>query len=167
MGSEICIRDRVKGAVIFGWNPNMFKSRKSKWKYGISERRIFLENIHPERLMIYDDDNVKKCDSCFDKLVSVDEEVEIDQIVKRSYLPSAHNQLIMDISIYESERINVSYCDEPGVRKLGVIKLPMADTTGGKERSVKIEVRFGGTEFFVICKDVTTGAVRSAQYDFL
>ena len=156
----------VKGAVIFGWNPNMFKSRKSKWTYGIGQRRIFRENIDPERLMVYNDDNVKECHSCFDKLVSVNEEVEIDQIVTRSYIPSFHNQLSATINIYESEKINVSYCDEPGVRKLGVIKVPMADTTGGKERRVNIEVRFGGTEFFVICKDVTTGAVRSAQYDF-
>ena len=157
----------VKGAVIFGWNPNMFKSRKSKWTYGIAKRRIFRENIDPERLMVYNDDNVKECHSCFDKLVSVNEEVEIDQIVTRSYVPCAHNQLSMNINIYESEKINVSYCDEPGVRKLGVIKVPMADTTGDKKRSIKVEVRFGGTEFFVICKDVTTGAVRSAQYDFL
>ena len=157
----------AKGAVMFGWNPNMFKSRKSKRTYGISERRIFLENIHPERLMIYDDDNVKECASCFEKLVSVNEEVEIDQIVTRSYVPCAHNQLSMNINIYESEKINVSYCDEPGVRKLGVIKVPMADTNGDRDREVKVEVRFGGTEFFVICKDVTTGAVRSAQYDFL
>ena len=71
----------VQGAVMFGWKPDMFKSRKSKRSYGTLVIRDFLENIDPERLMFYDDDNVKKCDKCFDKLVGVDDEVEIDQIV--------------------------------------------------------------------------------------
>ena len=48
----------VQGAVMFGWKPDMFKSRKSKRSYGTLVIRDFLENIDPERLMFYDDDNV-------------------------------------------------------------------------------------------------------------
>ena len=52
------------------------------------------------------------------------------------------------------------------VRKLGSITVKMPDTTRDKNRQVKTKVCFGGT-FFVTCKDVTTGVVHSAKYDFL
>ena len=117
--------------------------------------------------MVYDDDNVKKCYNRFDKLVSVNEDVEIDQIVTRQYSPVIHNQLTMGVTIYESENSDVTYCDEPGTRKLGTITLPMTNTTGDKNRAVEVYVRFGDTEFFVTCKDVTTGVIASASYDFL
>ena len=160
----------VRGAVIFGWQPQLFKSRKSKRTYGIEMRSNFRENVDPERLMIYDDTMmicVKKCEKRFDKLITINEEVDVDQIVKRSYFPIIHSQNSMVISIYESKESNVSYIDEPGTRKLGTIEVPMTDLTGDKKRKVEIEVRFGGTEFFVSCKDVTTGVVVSDKYDFL
>ena len=82
--------------------------------------------------MVYDDDNVKMCDNRFDKLVNVNEDVEIDQIVTRQYFPCKHNQITMGVTIYESEKSDVTYCDEPGTRKLGTITLPMTNTTGDK-----------------------------------
>ena len=157
----------VQGAVSFGWKPQMFKSRKSKRTYGVRMRERFRDYIDPIRSMVYDDDGVKMCKMRFDKLITVNEDIGVDQIVKRSYFPGVHNQISAAISIYESEESDVSYCDEPGTRKLGTIKVPMTDLTGDKERKVEIEVRFGGTEFFVSCKDVTTGVVVSDKYDFL
>ena len=161
---ELCV---VKGAVMFGWTPHMFKSRKSKRTYGTNIRRDFRENIDPARLMCYDDDNVKNCKMHFDEWVCMDQDVEIDQMVTKRYTPASHNQKVMNIDIYESEESDISYCDEPGIRKLGNIKIPMTDTTGDKDRKVEVKVRFGHTEFFVTCKDVTTGVVHSSKYDFL
>ena len=43
----------------------------------------------------------------------------------------------------------------------------MTNTTEDKILAVKVDVRFGDTEFFVTCKDVTTGVIVSANYDFL
>ena len=157
----------VQGAVIFGWKPDIFKSRKSKRTYGISMVSTFRENVDPERLMFYDDDKVKKCKNLFDKLVSVNEDIETDETVTRTYYPVYHDQLEMNISIYESEESVVSYCDQPGTKKLGFVKVPMRDTTGNKSRKVNVDVRFGDTEFFVSGKDETTGADVQAKYDFL
>ena len=157
----------VQGAVMFGWKPDIFKSRMSKRTYGISVTDNFRENIDPERLIWYDDDNVKLCDKLFDKLVSVNEDIEIDKTVTRNYCPMYHNQMSMPIDIYESEESVVSYCDQPGVKKLGTLTVPMNDTTGDKSRKVNVSVRFGGTEFVVTAKDETTGVVVLATYDFL
>ena len=157
----------VQGAIMFGWKPEMFQSRKSKRTYGLRTTKRFRENIDPERLAMYDDDSVKRCKNRFSKLVTVNEEVEINQIVKKTHFPTKNNQRSMAIKIYESEKSDVTYTDEPGTRELGFIKVPMTDTTGNKDRRVEISVRFGGTEIFVTCKDLTTGADVEAVYDFL
>ena len=157
----------VQGAVMFGWRPDVFKSRKSTRTYGISMVSTFRENIDPERLMFFDDDKVKKCRSLFDKLVCINEDIDFDQIVTRTYYPVYNDQLEMNICIYESQESDVSYCDEPGTTKLGFVKVPMRDVTGNKSRKVEVYVRFGDTEFFVTGKDVTTGADVLAKYDFL
>ena len=157
----------VQGAVMFGWKPNIFKSRKSKRTYGIACGLIFRENIDPEHLIYYDDNYVKRCEYRFDKLVSVNEDIEIDHTVKRIQNPNEQNQLSAVIKIYESEKDEVTYCDEPGTRQLGSITIPMTDTTGGMNRKMEITVRFGGTEIVVNGKDLTTGVDVKAVYDFL
>ena len=132
---------------------------------GIS--RPFRENIDPELLIFYGDDNIKYCANRFDKLVTVNQEVEIDQTVKRIYNPNKSNILNMHISVHESEKMDVTYCDEPGVYTLGSIIVPMTNTTGDMNRQVEITVRFGDTEIFVHGKDLTTGADVEAVFDFL
>ena len=157
----------VQGAIMFGWKPEMFQSRKSKRTYGIGCNKRFRENIDPEHLAMFDDDNVKRCSGCFDKLVTVNEDVEFDQTVKCIQGVNYHNQTYATIKVYESEESDVTYTNEPGTRKLGFITVPMPDTTGGMKRRVEIIVRFGGTEILVTGKDLTTGADVKAVYDFL
>ena len=157
----------VQGAVMFGWKPEMFKSRKSRRTYGIKCSSVFRDNIDPETSMFYDDDNVKRCNCNFDKLVEINEEVEIGHTVKRIQGVSFVNQIYGYIKFCESEKSDVTYCDEPGVRKLGSFKVPMTDTTGGTKRMLEITVRFGGTEITVNGKDLTTGIDVEAVYDFL
>ena len=157
----------VQGAVMFGWKPEMFKSRKSRRTYGISCSRAFRENIDPVSSMYYDDNMVKRCNYVFDKLVGINEEVEVGHTVKRIQSVSYRDQIYATIKFYESEKSDVSYYDEPGVIKLGYFKVPMTDTTGGMNRKIEITVRFGGTEIIVNGKDLTTGVDAEAVYDFL
>ena len=157
----------VQGGAMFGWNPEMVKSRKSKRTYGLECRMQFRENIDPERLMFYDGNNVKQCWKRFDMLVSVNQEVETDQTVKRTYRPIYRNQADMLIEVYESEKSDVTYCDETGVKSLGKITVPMTNTTGDMDRRVEVTVRFGGTEIIVSGKDLTSGSDVQAEFDFL
>ena len=162
--ADLCV---VQGAVMFGWRPEIIKSRKSKKSYGISTCMPFRENIDPERLIAYDGKKAKRCNKRFDKLVTVGEEIEIDQTVKRVYYPLFHKSVEVRIAIYISEESTVTYCDEPGASELGFIMVPMPNTTGGMDRKIEVEVRFGGTEIFVSGKDLTTGKAVQALYDFL
>jgi len=162
--AELCV---VQGAVIFGWKPDIFQSRKSKRTYGISMVSTFREGIDPERHMFFDDENIKKCRLLFDKLCSVNEDIDLDQTMGRTYYPVYNDQTEMNICVYESERNAVSYCDDEGARRLGLLNVPMQDLTGNKGRKVKVNVRFGDTEFFVNGVDETTGADVKVKFDFL
>jgi len=157
----------VQGAVIFGWKPNAFKSRKSRKTYGISMVSNFRDGTDPEHLGFLDDEGRKKCRMLFDLLVQVNEEIEIDQVKTRYYFPVYNNQQEMSISLFASEQQVVGYCDDFGVEKLGPLTVPMPNTTGNKTRKVRVDVRFGDTEFTVIGVDETTGKNVNATYDFL
>ena len=156
----------VQGAVMFGWKPEMFKSRKSRRSYGVGTHKTFRENIDPERLMFYDENNVKKCKKRFSKLVNVGEEIEIGKSVKKKYRSyKLHGLSHSKFSIYESENNDVTYYDEPGVRKLGSIGFYF--DAGDVKREVEVTLLFGGTEIFVTCKDLENGLEYKAVYDFL
>ena len=157
----------VQGAVMYGWRPEIIKSRKSNKTYGINLIMEFRENIDPEDLVFYDGNNEKMCDNRFDKLITVGDEIEIDQTVKRVYRPPFHDSTEVIVAICTSEKSNVTYCNERGVSELGSIMIPMPDTTGGMSREVEITVCFGGTEIILSGKDLLTGARVQAVYDFL
>ena len=144
----------------------MLKSRKSRRSYGVNVRKIFRENIDPERSMFYDENNVKKCNKRFSKLVNVGEEIEIGKSVKKIYnFNNGHGLSHSNLSIYESENNDVTYYNEPGVRKLGSIKILFDD--GDVKRKVEVTLLFGGTEIFVTCKNLANGLEYKAVYDFL
>lgn len=157
----------VKGAVIFGWKPDIISLRKSRKTYGISMVSNFKEGIDPQRLAFFDDDNNKKCKMVFDKLVSANQDIDTHQVVSRTYFPVYNNQTEMNIILYASDEENVQYCDEVGVAKIGFLVVPMSDVIGNKNRKVSIDVSFGNTEFRIDGRDLTTGKHVNATYDFL
>lgn len=157
----------VKGAVIFGWKPELITLRKSKRTCGISMVSNFREGINPERLAFFDDDGTKKCKMVFDKLVTANQDINIQQTVTRTYFPVYNDQAEMNIILYHTEKEEVHYCDEPEVSKLGFLVVPMTQREGNKNRKVAIDVFFGDTEFFVHGRDLASNTSVKAKYDFL
>lgn len=157
----------VKGAVIFGWKPNYITSRRSKKTYGISMVSDYKASVDPLRLKFMDDDGVVKCKMIFDRLVSVNQDIGVGQKVSRNYFPVYNNQSEMNIVLYASDNGNVRYCDEEGVIKVGCLVVPMPDAKGNKNRKVAVDVQFGNTEFRVDGRDLTSGKIVNASYDFL
>jgi len=73
----------------------------------------------------------------------------------------------MSINLYATTKENVTYVTEQDVYKVGSMMLNMSDITGGLGRQVKVELHLGRTEFKLDAKDMTTGTVVAATYDFL
>jgi len=157
----------VRGAVLFGWQPNQIISRRSKKTYGIAKWRNFLPGKDPETLAVHDDEGSKKCVDVFDCFIKIDEVVEVGNTISRTYYPLNSSTKRSEVVIYASVKENVTYVTEKDVYKIGSLILDMSDLTGGKERKVQVNLHLGQTEFKLDVKNLTTGNNVEATYDFL
>jgi len=157
----------VRGAVLFGWNPDKISSRKSRRTYGIKKFREFVEGVHPENLSVVNDLGKKYCSGLFDCLIKVDQSVEAGAIISRVYSPVYTKQSAMSISLFATIKENVTYVTEADVFHVGFVTVDMTDLTGGHDREVTVNLHLGETEFKLDVTDITTGNNVAATYDFL
>ncbi|WAR14163.1 HS12B-like protein [Mya arenaria] len=75
----------VHGAVLYGFNPSVISTRKSKYSYGISTSAPFFEEHHPLSHIVQRDGS-NKCEDIFKVFVKKGEEVILDK--QRLLIPS-------------------------------------------------------------------------------
>lgn len=168
----ICPHDAVnvivKGAVIYGHNPNIISERISPRTYGISVIREFNPEIHPKKLRaIYD--GKEMCTDIFQPIVHIDHPILVGEtIFKHKCYPTRANDTEATVEIYESDFECPQYCTtECGVRRLGDLTVSLPDISKGKNRPIVIEVLFGYTEFKVSAVEEGTTNVTEATFNCL
>lgn len=68
----------LKGAVLFGQNPDLISSRVMRYTYGLSIKEIFNHSSHDkEKLVIIDDK--ERCDKCFILLKKLTKSLQLEQ----------------------------------------------------------------------------------------
>jgi hypothetical protein len=148
----------LKGAVLFGHNPKVVKSRISKYTYGVEVHAPFNEDLHPAEYKFLD--GIYKCRYLFDPFVRAGQVVPVDEVVRNSYTSN-----IIDVEegvgIFASTREFPAYVVEENCFKLGNVYL---DEPG---HEVIVEMQFGGTQFSVQFTDLNTGVKRIDCFDFL
>ena len=155
----------LKGAVIFGHMPNVISSRVVQCTYGVSVTTDFDETIHPKENMIRSENNQTYCKNAFSKFITIDEDVESDRVVCKTYeIREKHSPITIDIMVSPSDNPVVT---NHGCTKLGTVtvKCPI----GGWRRNsmLRVEFRFGGTELSVRAVEETTCVEQKAVFDFL
>lgn len=157
----------LKGAVLYGINPCAIESRVAKKTYGVRIVTNFNSNIH--------DPNKRECISGVMKCSDIfSRHVKKGQILKRNeaqaeqtYNPTSNDQTAMQLCVYTSSNVDPMYVSDEGCSYKGSLTIAMPDTTGGKEREVKVRMIFGGTELEVKATDVRSGNKESAKFNFL
>uniref|UniRef100_A0A3B3TMT9 Uncharacterized protein n=1 Tax=Poecilia latipinna TaxID=48699 RepID=A0A3B3TMT9_9TELE len=156
----------MRGAVEFGRNPFWVASRKSPYTYGVALCEPFDELKHkPENKFM-----VGKEEWCCDRfmtLVKAGEDVRWDETREHIHRPVDKYQTLMAMRFYCTERIFPKYVDDLGVEEVGSFHVPMPDISGGRERKVKLEIRFGSTEITATATDMTSGSKGSIKFDFI
>jgi len=152
----------LRGAVLYALR---IRSRISRKTYGFRMSRKF-EDGDPECLSYYDDEKSKWC-RMFDTIVTIGESVKTSDKVTKYYYPTNAKQIVTAFPVYSSEKKKIKYCNEEGVDKVGTLLVDMPDTTGGKDRNVKVEISFGKTYMQVEATDPNSGKVFNATFDFL
>lgn len=74
----------LKGAVLYGLNPNSITVRRSRLTYGIGILNRFQPDIHPKSKLIVRD-NINWCMDLFDKFVKCNQVIGVNECVERRY----------------------------------------------------------------------------------
>lgn len=157
----------LKGAVLFGLDPSVIKVRRSPLTYGVGVLNRFVEGKHPaEKLLVKD--GTRWCTDVFDTFIAADQSVALGEMVKRSYTPAKPSQQVIVIHVYCSEKENVGFISESGVRKCGTLRLDVSGTEStAPRREIQTLMQFGDTEIRAMAVDVSTGRTVKASIDFL
>lgn len=149
----------LKGAVLFGHNPKIVRSRISKYTYGTEIINPFMEGVHPEKYKVFEN-GMYKCRYLFEPFVHAGDEVPIDSVVSKQFITDTFD-VEEGVGIYASSSLHPQFVTESTCTKLGAIKLETA-----RHRTLN-EMQFGGTEFTMQITDLDTGVKRINCFDFL
>ncbi|XP_075071683.1 heat shock 70 kDa protein 12A [Mixophyes fleayi] len=159
----------LKGAVLFGLDPAVIKVRRSPMTYGVGVLNRYVEGKHPpEKLLLKD--GTRWCTDVFDTFILADQSVALGETVKRSYTPSRPSQLLIIINIYSSEKEDVSFITDPGVRKCGTLRLDLTGVESSgvpSRREIQTIMQFGDTELKAMAVDIATSKSVKVNIDFL
>jgi hypothetical protein len=160
----------LKGAVLYGHDPMIFRSRIARYTYGVEIRCLFNEKKHnKEKKWLNTEDNKYYCKDVLAVHVEKGQSVILkEQLEEHRYHPMFKNQKSAKVSIYASDRApmnstvegepkDVMYTTDEGCKKIGEIDVEMPDTALGTERNLLVRMVYGGTELSVIVIDKTSG----------
>ena len=154
----------LKGAVLYGHDPDIIAAKIMKLTYGVGINTPFIEGIHPEskkRLM-----NGKEfCKDKFDIYVRIDTFVRRNEVKEKIYYPIFENQTAGKFQVFASEEKDPQYTD--GCRERGTLTVPMPDISGGLNRKVVAKFKFGASTIKVKGIDETSKQSDKIRIDFL
>ncbi|XP_010189556.1 PREDICTED: heat shock 70 kDa protein 12B-like [Mesitornis unicolor] len=158
----------AKGAVLFGVNPHIVASRVCARTYGIAVNEKFNVATHDfSKIRFSKDESYIYCTDIFNKLVGTGESVNVNEVAHYHFHPTEPDQTNACFSFYCTEKQDAKYIDEEGMELLGSCTVPMPDTKLGRERKLKLDIKFGFTEFKATCTDITSKESRVVIIDFI
>ena len=168
----ICPSDAVaavlKGAVMYGHNPELISKRICPRTYGISVSAPFDNRRHPNKLKAFS--NWKYvCTDVFHVIVRLGEPLIVGKSnFEVSCAPNKALDTVVNVEVYESSNEYPMYAiRDKDVKHLGVLTVPMPDIAGGYSRRIKINMHFGYTELVVTASEEGTNRKVEAKFNCL
>lgn len=142
----------VKGAVLFGINPNIIKERKAKYTLGTNSNMLWDELryglVGGEKY--YDESNGKEyCKECFDSFIQVGQNISINDVITRHYKMVGGRYC--SLKFYKSFKKDPIFCNDPEIDLIGEDLLDLQKYYPEEERDLIIKMKFGGTFVEATC----------------
>ncbi|XP_063419328.1 heat shock 70 kDa protein 12A-like [Mytilus trossulus] len=154
----------MKGAVLFGFNPEMITSRVSQYTYGIAMQRPFIPGVDLE--------SKKKelvnglVDNVFDKHVEIGQVVSIGEFLpEHDYVPAAREYTAVHFEFYATKSKNPQYVTDDGCSCIGVLYFELTDISKRKDMTLKLNV--SGTEIVAMITEKSTGKLSNGYFSLL
>lgn len=143
----------LKGAVLFGHEPQKISGRICRYTYGVKVNEKFDSKIHSGSKKITRN-NYAYCDDLFHIHVRVGQIIEVGEPqVKISYHVIEPNQTSIEFKIFTSKNKEPTYTTDDGCEYLGTLTIDMPDTSKGIDRGALVHMTFSGTEITVTAVD--------------
>ncbi|CAC5426281.1 unnamed protein product [Mytilus coruscus] len=145
----------LRGAVMYGHDPNIIASRIVKHSYGILSRQRFDPSKHQESRAVTVGD-VKRCRDTFHSLISANTPVVVGK-KKRSHTFHTIEPLqdIATFRLFSSPHENPVYIDDKDCRHFADLKIDIQSPS--KDRiDIDVDFQFGLTELAVTAKQKGT-----------
>ncbi|KAI8510870.1 hypothetical protein Bbelb_117860 [Branchiostoma belcheri] len=156
----------IKGAVMFGRNPNAIRERVSARTYGVRSMTTFIDGLHPLQKKVVAHGTALATD-IFNKFVGVDELVELQCRRSIDFKAVRDDQRSATVYLFSTSERDPQFTTDHGMSLCGRIHVDMPDTRGGRERVIRVTFIFGGTEIDVQAEDLTSHMRAFATIDFL
>ncbi|XP_061192455.1 heat shock 70 kDa protein 12B-like isoform X2 [Saccostrea echinata] len=162
----------VKGAVLYGHDPDVICSRICRYTYGEDICEPFDKSIHPESKSTIIEGR-KMCADIFQKFFTVGQIVSLGEVKEISSSMSFVDEFRkqgryrpMHLRVFVSDRESPMYIDDVGCRQLGVIEVRCNDGVWPERVYINTKMEIAGTEIKVTSK-MHTGEEVTATFDFL
>ncbi|PKY52719.1 hypothetical protein RhiirA4_408526 [Rhizophagus irregularis] len=133
------------------------KTRRLPLTYGIELAPLWKPGDPPERRQTHN--RIFK----FRRLVEKGVEVDVDQEFGFELRPSFANQTELLMEIYSTTANEATYCDEPGMKKVGKLKLDFPNPRLGFQRTISFTLTFGQMEIRAYAKN-QQGKITNATF---
>lgn len=164
-----CSLSVLKGAVLFGHDPTIIKSRVCKFTYGIVINKIFVEGIHPEDKRIHVNGQ-DVCDDIFDIHLKKGERIELGKPrPERAYYAPFTGSVHALLEVYASTEENPTFVTDNSCTFLGSLVIELSNDPGEKptDQIVNVSFHYCGTELEVAAREEKTRRTMKAKFDFL
>ena len=153
---------------MFGHNEELISERICPRTYGITVNVSFNDRTHPISLKTFSNGRYV-CTDVFQVMVLLGEPLIVGKSnFELTCAPNKEFDIEATVEVYESSNENPMHTlKEKGVKRLGILKVPMPDIAGGYSRRIKIKMHFGYTELFVTASEEGTNRKAEAKFNCL
>jgi hypothetical protein len=159
----------LKGAVLFGRNPQVLQARVCRYTYGICTTVDFIEDRFPlSKKIILGGKELAK--DIFNIHIQANETVHIGQRGnEKRYFLNRDDQDRLHLDIFATKNRNPLFVTDEGVVYLGMldIEVPDLQTQTTDKRHFLVSFLLDGTEMEVVAVDSATNAATATKFDFI
>lgn len=141
----------VKGAVLFGINPNIIQIRKAKYSIGFCTNYLWDEIKHGlvGEKIFDEEENVYRCKNCFDSFIKIGQNISVnDEIIHYFKMQGPRYCKLLFYKSYKKEPI---LCEEEGVELIGKDEFDLGENYPIGQRNIIVKMKFGGTFVEATC----------------
>lgn len=155
----------LKGAVLFGQNPDYISSRVMRYTYGYQVKSEFNHNKHPKAKLVMIDGQ-EMCRYIFSTVKKINEDTSSGTKVTKTILTTTKFQRGLKLPVFASTKEDPMYTDESGCFHIGTVKIEISQPS---EDNIyfDVEFNFGNTEFTVTVTERETGHSETSKFDFV